>query len=332
MKPVFYHLLVILAFGALFFGTVQGHDLIVVHNSIETNENEVVIQNDGSFADTLGEDYEEHIRQNLFVKNNREPCPLSEFRFEETPIESLDIVYSCRENASNLSVEDRTLSNIGTPVNKIYEIGEGENKKTFVGEQAMTFEIQQAPETVFSIFFKYLMLGLEHILSGLDHILFIIGFVLAAASLFPLLKSVTGFTVSHSVTLTLAATGILVISPKIVEPIIALSIIAVGLFTLLKIQEKQLSRFWLIFGFGLFHGLGFAGAISDVGFPKNNFIAALLGFNIGVELGQLAVVAVVYPILFLASKSKTHAQTVKTAVALIVVISGTFWLATRLIG
>lgn len=138
----------------------------------------------------------------------------------------------------------------------------------------------------------YVVLGVEHILSGLDHLLFVIGLLFLVGFNRRLVWTITAFTVAHSLTLGLSALGWLALRPPPVEATIALSIMLVAGEALHR--EQTLSRRWpalVAFLFGLVHGLGFAGALKQIGLPEHHLLAALLTFNVGVELGQLFVVA-----------------------------------------
>lgn len=138
-------------------------------------------------------------------------------------------------------------------------------------------------------FLRYIVLGFTHIVpEGLDHILFVVGLFLLNGRIRSLLWQVSAFTLAHTITLALGIYGVVRLSPSVVEPLIAASIAFVAVENL---ATDRLSR-WrpvLVFVFGLVHGLGFAGVLEEIGLPKDRFIAALLGFNIGVEFGQLAV-------------------------------------------
>ena len=142
----------------------------------------------------------------------------------------------------------------------------------------------------------YLRLGIEHLLFGVDHILFVIGLMFFVRRPWQLLQVVTAFTVAHSITLALSTLGVLTLSQRPVEAIIALSILflAVELARGVDSERSLLARSpWLIaFGFGLLHGFGFAAALSEIGLPEQARAAALLLFNVGVEIGQLLVVGV----------------------------------------
>ena len=147
------------------------------------------------------------------------------------------------------------------------------------------------PRGAWQTFRDYIPIGFAHIVpKGLDHILFVIGLFLLATRLSPLLWQVTTFTLAHSVTLALAALGLVTVSPAIVEPLIAASIVFIAVENMLT---DRLGRFRLltVFVFGLLHGLGFAGVLAEIGLPTGRFVSGLIGFNVGVELGQLAVIA-----------------------------------------
>lgn len=136
----------------------------------------------------------------------------------------------------------------------------------------------------------YLLLGYKHILPlGFDHILFVLSLFLLSPKLKPIILQSTAFTIAHSVTLCLAAYNVISPSPKIIEPLIALSILYVALENIFSPRLKP-SRIGIVFLFGLVHGLGFAGALAEMGLPKNAYFISLVTFNIGVELGQLTII------------------------------------------
>ncbi len=145
-------------------------------------------------------------------------------------------------------------------------------------------------------------MGVEHILVGYDHLMFLFGLVLVGGRWRSLALAITAFTVGHSITLALAALGVWAPSPRIVEPAIALSIAYVGVE---NYYVKDAEKRWRITApFGLVHGFGFAGALQEISLAKSEIPRALLGFNLGVELGQLAVMAVVLPLVFHARKKE----------------------------
>ena len=147
----------------------------------------------------------------------------------------------------------------------------------------------------------FFRLGVTHILTGPDHVLFILSLLLVFISIPHTLKLITLFTVGHSLTLFLAVTGILTVSPRITEPLIALSIAYVAcvsvFFRSSRDTSSKLTMPLSIFFFSLFHGLGFAGLLKEIQVPKEKFGTALLSFNVGIEIGQLIVLLLVVPLI-----------------------------------
>ena len=148
-------------------------------------------------------------------------------------------------------------------------------------------------------FTSYIPVGFDHILpQGLDHILFVLGLFFLSIHLRPLVWQVTAFTLAHTVTLALGALGLVNVPGSIVEPLIAASIVYVAVE---NIFARGLTK-WrpaVIFGFGLLHGLGFASVLGEFGLPEDRFIPALIGFNVGVEVGQLTVIALAFVVIWL---------------------------------
>ncbi|WGS18503.1 HupE/UreJ family protein [Bradyrhizobium sp. ISRA463] len=185
-------------------------------------------------------------------------------------------------------------------------------------------------------FGRYLVTGIEHIFLGYDHIAFLIAIVLWARRLVPVIKIVTAFTIAHSITLSLAALGIVIIPSTIIEPAIAASIVFVALENFFS---RDIDRRWRVtFAFGLIHGFGVAGALKEIGMPPNAIATALAAFNIGVEIGQIAIVSIVVPLLIAGDrllagaggKPAMAAPVVYGFSALITVLGG-YWLFMRIL-
>lgn len=177
----------------------------------------------------------------------------------------------------------------------------------------------------------YLQLGFEHILPlGIDHILFVVCLFLLSNNLKTLIWQATVFTIAHSITLAIAALKLISISPHIIEPIIALSIVIVALENIFITKLKP-SRIILVFTFGLVHGLGFASALTDLGLPQNQFFISLLSFNMGVELGQLTVILIAW---FLIGKwfseKEWYRKRVTIPASLIIAGIATYWTIERI--
>lgn len=166
-----------------------------------------------------------------------------------------------------------------------------------------SFLVTEAPGTL-EVATTYLKLGVEHILLGFDHLAFVLALLIITSGLGRLVKTVTAFTVAHSITLSLAALGFVHVPQAAVETVIALSILFLAV-EIIRSREGRPSLTqklpWLIaFAFGLLHGFGFAGALSEIGLPQREIPMALLAFNTGVELGQLAFVAAIVMLMTIA--------------------------------
>jgi hypothetical protein len=179
---------------------------------------------------------------------------------------------------------------------------------------------------------QYLVLGFTHIVpKGLDHILFVLGLFLLAVRVRPLLMQVTAFTVAHTITLALTMYGLVGLSPRIVEPLIALSIVYVAVENVLR-PELHVSRVALVFTFGLLHGMGFAGVLQGLGLPRGSFVPALLAFNVGVEVGQLTVIALAALLVGPFRDRPWYRARVVVPASCVIAAVGAYWSITRLLG
>ena len=176
---------------------------------------------------------------------------------------------------------------------------------------------------------QYVGLGFEHIVPlGLDHILFVLGLFLLNTSWRPLLAQVTAFTAAHTLALGLSTYGVVGLPPSIVEPLIALSIAWVAFENVIT-EELKPWRPAVVFGFGLLHGLGFAGVLARLGLPRGEFLTALLSFNAGVELGQLAVIVVAFLALGAFRQRSWYRTRVTVPLSIAIGVVGVYWAITR---
>lgn len=191
-----------------------------------------------------------------------------------------------------------------------------------------------AEQSIWQVAQTYFMLGVEHILLGVDHLLFVFALVLFVRGWKPLLLTITAFTVAHSVTLALASLGIVHVPGPPVEACIALSIVFVAV-EILRSRHGDAGfaeRFpWSVaFAFGLLHGLGFAGALSEVGLPEQAIVSALLCFNIGVEVGQLLFITAILLLWSLVRRALVPLPTIlQTLPAYTIGTLAMFWLLER---
>lgn len=181
----------------------------------------------------------------------------------------------------------------------------------------------------------FTQLGIEHIFGGLDHILFVLSLLLVFISLRHVLKLTLTFTIAHSITLLLAGAGIITLPVSVVEPLIALSIVVVAIVTVFFKDKPWMKNSQTIlvtvFFFGLFHGLGFAGLLHEIHIPDGKFIPALISFNLGIELGQVSIVALALPFIYLGRKKPWYAQVIKI-IAIGISILAVVWFIQRIIG
>ena len=189
------------------------------------------------------------------------------------------------------------------------------------------------PATWAETAWQHLCLGYTHILpNGLDHILFVVGIFLLSARWRPLLLQISTFTIAHSITLGLTMYGIVSLPARVVEPMIAVSIAYVAIENLLTTELKPW-RVALVFSFGLLHGMGFAGVLKDIGLPPSQFLTALVSFNVGVEAGQLTVIAIAFAIVVYWRRNRpVYRRLIVQPASLVIALCGLFWTFQRAVG
>jgi hydrogenase/urease accessory protein HupE len=209
-------------------------------------------------------------------------------------------------------------------------VGDGENAgQTMLYPADPPLDLSKPLETIWQLMWKFVSAGVEHILTGYDHLCFLIAILLWATRVWPVVKIVTAFTVSHSVTLSLAALDIVVLPSQWVEAAIAASIIYVAVENFFSRRVDGRWRDTFLFGF--IHGFGFASGLKELGVPAHAIVPALASFNIGVELGQIAVVLVLVPLL-LAIDTQTGGKRDRRLVysaSAVIALLGAYWLLER---
>lgn len=229
-------------------------------------------------------------------------CSLEAFQMRLTEEDGAEAsaTYECEARFGDAKIELPLLQSLGVGhrhVAKLTSGGRTNEGLLHKDSPSLGMEIETSNAT---LAFEFVKLGLEHILTGFDHLAFLLGLVLLRARLRSLLATITAFTVAHSVTLGLAVLGVWAPSGTYIEPMIALSVAYVGVENFFAKSGED--RWRITLPFGLIHGFGFAGALGEVGLPKPQVPLALATFNIGVELGQLFVLAAVLPLLVIARK------------------------------
>jgi HupE / UreJ protein len=233
------------------------------------------------------------------------------FRSEHT---LRDIAIRC-EPLTELGADHTTLARIDT------RRGSGE----FIFRPGVTY--RDAPVALVQAL-EFLKLGIVHIFVGYDHIAFLLALLLTGGSTLTIVKIVTAFTAAHSVTLSLAALDLVTLSPIVVEAGIALSIVYVAAENLLT--RRRQGRWLISFLFGLVHGFGFAAVLKELALPSSVLAASLVTFNLGVEIAQVAIVALVVPALYGLTRTRLHAPLTRMASAVILSF-GLLWLYQRVL-
>ncbi len=200
---------------------------------------------------------------------------------------------------------------------------------TAVHAHTINYALDKAP--VGDVVSYYLKLGFQHIIpQGIDHILFVAGLCLLSTKITTILWQATAFTVAHSITLALSMKNIIQAPPAIVEPIIALSILFVALENII-LQELKPWRIILVFLFGLVHGMGFASSLNEIGLPPSKFFTSILSFNLGVELGQIAIILAMFSFIIIPLRSRTgYRKIIVYPLSVIIAAVAAYWSVERI--
>jgi hydrogenase/urease accessory protein HupE len=247
--------------------------------------------------------------------------------------------WSCAQEGGRLRYRSTVLVDKAPDARQVVLIRSGDKTSQDLLDVSRTESVltEATQPTTLQVVGLYLGAGTEHILIGYDHIAFLIAIVLWADRLWPVVKLVTAFTIGHSVTLSLAALDIVRIPSSIIEPAIAASIVYVATENFFSHDVQK--RWRDTFGFGLVHGFGFASALQEFGIPRNALVPALASFNVGVEIGQIAIVAAVVPLLVVfdslasrsvgGSRARTRPPVAVYALSAVIIVLGGYWFLER---
>lgn len=243
--------------------------------------------------------------------------------------------YACAGPVRELTVRDNLFDTLGKDYHTLasFERQDGASEQFIFQPDQRETRMRMAegaqPVSAAGGVLAFIGLGIEHILLGFDHVLFVVALMLRGGRFARLIAIVTAFTVAHSVTLALSVLDVVSLPARFVEPVIALSIAYVALENILP-GERQVSRRWLVsFLFGLVHGFGFAGALAELELPKQGLALSLIGFNLGVELGQTLVIALLLPPLLWLQRFPWQRRAV-TAASVLLMLAGLSLLVDRL--
>ena len=229
--------------------------------------------------------------------------------------------------STSLTVESDLLVDLYPHHKTLAELVAGGRAEQFVLEPGRAYERRIAEPRPWTTAASFLRLGIEHIFTGYDHILFLFGLLLVGNGLRNLVAVVTSFTVAHSLTLALATLGAVQPVPWTIEAAIALSIAYIGIENLFVGNPRY--RWKITFIFGLVHGFGFAAVLRDMHLPRAGVAISLFSFNVGVEIGQVAIVSLMYPLLVLLARTR-HRVLVTRIASSIITIVGLVWFYQRI--
>ena len=270
----------------------------------------------------------------LVIRADGEPCPshLVDARIDSADGILVAVKYACSHAPALLTIDVGFLDRLTSTHRHLAEITNGsrlEERVAIPANHILDIELAAIPVAKAgpSVFVPLFKMGLDHILTGYDHLVFLFGLVVIGGRKRSLLAVVTAFTVAHSISLGVATLGIFSPSPTLIEPAIALSIAYVGVENFFV---KNAERRWHItFPFGLIHGFGFAGALREIALPHAQVPLALFAFNLGVEAGQLGVLALILPPLHFARKNKWFREKGTKLLSGAVVVAGLTWFVFR---
>ena len=311
MKKIYFFFLFILSFYS------NGHEFNPAH---------LILNEESSFSYSVKLFYPQQYKYNspeVLYPSNCSTSKVSKSSNIKNIIESYELV--CSEEIKGKNIRFENLDFLTDALLSINFI-DGSSFESIAGSRNLEITIP-FEQSVYPI--AYFNLGFDHLLKGIDHIVFLICLIFLVNGFINLVKVVTAFTIAHSITLSLSFLGIVTISQSVIEALIALTIIFVALDTADN-KNKQFPWYYA-FGFGLLHGFGFSGALSEIGINNNELALSLLFFNVGIEIAQLAKIPIPFLIIFLFRNRKVY-QNIKYLTGIIIGGIGVYWFIDRAIG
>jgi len=296
--------------------------------------------------------FQKQFAQGFLILNNGHSCTpylRTVKQIKDIKAFQYTFIFTCGQELGQVRLIDKLFFSISPTHENITDIHSGNDVQKLIFSSTLhevEVDYQQARATQTSAatlltIFTFLKIGILHILAGYDHILFLLGLLIVTKRFKNILKIITSFTLAHSLTLTIAALGIFLLPSRLTESLIALSIAYVAIENVLMIarhETKQwytklfladVSKRWLVaLFFGLIHGFGFSSALREIGIPSNELVTSLISFNVGVEFGQLLIIATLLPLLWFVRKKHWDNNVIKV-VSIIIGIVGLIWFVQR---
>ena len=288
-------------------------------------------------------------RLNLRVGENACPLQATDYQVNthtDGGYVSLGLSAACPEAARELEVAYSLFFDLDPSHRGLLSLtGDGVTQTGILSPESPVQNFKTGKPNPWTQFLDFVREGVLHIWEGIDHILFLIALLLPSVlrredgrwvpvgdlrgAFLSVLKIVTAFTLAHSITLSLAALGLISLPSRLVESVIAASVVLAALNNVFPIVQER-NRWLVAFCFGLMHGFGFASVLAEVGLPQDALVRSLVGFNLGVELGQLAIVAVFLPVAFLIRQTMFYKRFTIAAGSLMVAAIAAIWMAERI--
>lgn len=320
--------------------SLSAHDLGVSAISLEIKDGKLVVYSNYARADfdavikfNNAEDFKAFTKKAVAVEIDGKPLDVLDNEVSLDNADGLTLIHSFGEVSGEkikiTSFLPTKLSSNHVQILKLIQ-GDKEVSRQFLtgDDNSYVFDLEdlRSPES----FGQFLTLGIKHIVFGFDHLLFLFALLLVVSRFGEIAKIVTFFTIAHSITLSLAALEVITVPSFIVEPVIAISIIYVGLENIFK--TAQTKRWLIAYIFGLVHGLGFAGVLQEIGIGSGTAsVLPLLSFNLGVEIGQIAIILLVLPILWKLQKKSFYKTKFVPICSILISIAGLYWLIERIL-
>ena len=331
------------SFLAMFFillcsMSLSAHDLGVSSISLEMKDGKLVVYSSYARADfdaviklNNAEDFKAFTKKAVAVEVDGKPLEVLDNDVFSDNADGLNLRHSFGEvSGEQIKITSFLPSKLSSNHIQILKLirNDKEISRQFLTGDNNSYEFDldemQTPDS----FGQFLTLGIKHITFGFDHLLFLLALLLVVTKFSEIAKIVTFFTIAHSITLSLVALNIISVPSFLVEPIIAVSIIYVGLENIFKTEQKK--RWLIAYIFGLVHGLGFASVLQDIGIGEGiSAVMPLLSFNLGVEIGQFAIILLVLPILWKLNKQKFYKQKFVPIFSVLIAAAGIYWLIER---
>jgi hydrogenase/urease accessory protein HupE len=330
MKTEILKVMMLVAVFLLFTGTVRAHDPGLSAAEVRILPDRIVAEVSFAPSDIPNDNIAEHL---LEIKSGEQTLKLQTFTIQTRDTNSTHFILEFpNSHAAELHLTAIAFEHLPRGHKQFLSVRNADGTllaERMLSAESNTITLNTNSGSRSERFFRFLTLGIEHIFTGYDHMAFLLAVLLTGGSLLSNARIITSFTIAHSLTLALATFSIVTLPTSIVEPLIAASIVFVGVENLVR---RQLAARWLVtFCFGLVHGLGFAQILRDLGIGTMRTQAAvpLLSFNLGVELAQISIAALILPLIWRLQRHPAFLRKHVPALSLLLIISGVYWLVTR---